>query len=53
VAAKLAKLKPTEKADYEARAAAKDQTLEQYILRRIQKKDEKRATASRERRSCA
>lgn len=44
VATKLAKLKPSEKAEYETRAAAKNQTLEQYILRRIQKKTEKRAT---------
>ncbi|KAF1943542.1 hypothetical protein EJ02DRAFT_421182 [Clathrospora elynae] len=46
VAAKLArlKLKPSEKADYETRAAAKNQTLEQYILRRIQKKAGKPAT---------
>ncbi|CAO2657986.1 Nn.00g072460.m01.CDS01 [Neocucurbitaria sp. VM-36] len=44
VAAKLAKLKPSEKAEYTTRAAAKDQTLEQYVLRRIQKKVEKRAT---------
>ncbi|KAF1851498.1 uncharacterized protein K460DRAFT_362240 [Cucurbitaria berberidis CBS 394.84] len=44
VAAKLAKLKPSEKAEYETRAAAKNQTLQQYILRRIQKKAEKRET---------
>ena len=43
VAAKLAKLKPSEKAEYESRAATKNQTLEQYVLRRIQKKTEKRA----------
>ncbi|KAF1831169.1 hypothetical protein BDW02DRAFT_532487 [Decorospora gaudefroyi] len=43
VAAKLAKLKPAEKTDYEARAAAKDQTLDGYILRRIQKKAKKKA----------
>lgn len=43
IAKKLAKLKPTEKAEYEARAAAKGQTLEQYVLRRIQKKMEKNA----------
>jgi nucleolar protein TMA23 len=42
VAKKLAKLKPAEKADYETRAKAKGQTLEQYVLRRIQKKTEKR-----------
>lgn len=44
VAAKLAKLKPSEMADYKTRAAAKDQTIEEYVLRRIQKKAEKRAT---------
>lgn len=43
VAAKIAKLKPSEKAEYETRAAAKGQTLEQYVSRRIQKKEEKRA----------
>ncbi|KAJ4366203.1 hypothetical protein N0V83_007838 [Neocucurbitaria cava] len=44
VAAKLAKLKPSEMAEYKTRAAAKDQTLEEYVLRRIQKKADKRAT---------
>jgi hypothetical protein len=44
VAAKLAKLKPAEKAEYETRAAAKNQTLEQYVLRRIQKKATKHTT---------
>jgi hypothetical protein len=44
VAAKLAKLKPAEKAEYEARAAAKKQTIEQYVLRRIQKKTAKQTT---------
>ncbi|KAL6705913.1 hypothetical protein ACN47E_006192 [Coniothyrium glycines] len=43
VMAKLAKLKSVERAGYETRAAAKRQTLEQYILRRIQKKKERRA----------
>ncbi len=43
VAKKLTKLKPGEKADYESRAKAKGQTLEQYVLRRIQKKTETRA----------
>ncbi|KAI4617739.1 hypothetical protein J4E83_006071 [Alternaria metachromatica] len=43
VTKKLAKLKPEEKADYETRAKAKGQTLEQYVLRRIQKKTETRA----------
>ncbi|KAG9188590.1 hypothetical protein G6011_07295 [Alternaria panax] len=42
VAKKLAKLEPMEKADYETRAKAKGQTLEQYVLRRIQKKTETR-----------
>ncbi|KAH7394445.1 hypothetical protein BKA66DRAFT_411041 [Pyrenochaeta sp. MPI-SDFR-AT-0127] len=44
IVAKLAKLKPSERAEYETRAAAKQQTLEEYVLRRIQKKAEKRAT---------
>ncbi|EUC46707.1 hypothetical protein COCMIDRAFT_92080 [Bipolaris oryzae ATCC 44560] len=44
VTKKLAKLKPAEKADYETRAAEKGQTLEQYVLRRIQKKAEKDIT---------
>jgi len=44
VAEKLSKLKPAERTDYEARAAAKGQSLEQYVLRRIQKKTEKNAT---------
>jgi nucleolar protein TMA23 len=47
VAKKLAKLKPAEKADYEARAAEKGQTLEQYVLRRIQKKTEKDANRAK------
>ena len=46
MAKKLSKLKPAEKADYEVRAAAKGQSLEQYVLRRIQKKTEKNATES-------
>ncbi|KAH6878689.1 hypothetical protein BKA58DRAFT_398704 [Alternaria rosae] len=43
VTRKLAKLRTEEKADYETRAKAKGQTLEQYVLRRIQKKAETRA----------
>ncbi|KAG9383106.1 hypothetical protein A1F94_007027 [Pyrenophora tritici-repentis] len=43
MAKKLSKLKPAERADYEARAVAKGQSLEQYVLRRIQKKTEKNA----------
>ncbi|RMZ67402.1 dna-directed rna polymerase ii subunit rpb1 [Pyrenophora seminiperda CCB06] len=43
VAKKLDRLKPTERTDYEARAAAKGQSLEQYVLRRIQKKTERSA----------
>jgi len=43
VAEKLSSLKPAERTDYEARAAAKGQSLEQYVLRRIQKKTEKNA----------
>ncbi|CAA9967033.1 zf-RING-2 domain containing protein [Pyrenophora teres f. maculata] len=46
VAKKLSKLKPAERTDYEARAAAKGQSLEQYVLRRIQKKTEKNASES-------
>jgi hypothetical protein len=44
VAKKLAKLKPDERTDYETRAAAKNQTLEEYVLRRIQKKAKKHET---------
>ncbi|CAN9344611.1 unnamed protein product [Alternaria alternata] len=44
VAKKFAKLKPAEKTDYETRAKAKGQTLEQYVLRRIQKKTETRTS---------
>lgn len=44
VVAKIAKLKPEEKKEYEKRAAEKNQTLSQYVLRRIQKKAEKQAT---------
>ena len=47
VSKKLAKLKPAEKAEYEARAAAKGQTLEQYVLRRIEKKSEKDANKAK------
>ncbi|KAJ5020894.1 hypothetical protein J3E73DRAFT_357143 [Bipolaris maydis] len=47
VAKKLAKLKPDEKAEYETRAAEKGQTLEQYVLRRIQKKAEKDTTKAK------
>ncbi|OAL54040.1 hypothetical protein IQ07DRAFT_502728 [Pyrenochaeta sp. DS3sAY3a] len=43
VAAKLAKMKPAERAQCDARAAAKGQTIEQYVRRRIEKKAEKRA----------
>ncbi|KAF2476111.1 uncharacterized protein BDR25DRAFT_300908 [Lindgomyces ingoldianus] len=43
VAAKLAKLSEKERAQCEERAALKNQSLEEYILRRIQKKNEKRA----------
>jgi len=44
VTKKLAKMQPADKAEYEARAAQKGQTLEQYVLRRIQKKNEQRAS---------
>ncbi|USP79318.1 hypothetical protein yc1106_06592 [Curvularia clavata] len=47
VAKKLAKLKPAEKAEYETRAAAKGQTLEQYVLRRIEKKSDKDAAKAK------
>jgi nucleolar protein TMA23 len=46
VAAKIAKLSTKEKAEYEARAALKNQTLEQYVLRRIEKKSDKKAPKS-------
>ncbi|KNG51901.1 dna-directed rna polymerase ii subunit rpb1 protein [Stemphylium lycopersici] len=48
VAKKLAKLKPAEKVEYETRAAEKGQTLEQYVLRRIQKKTEKNTSEPEE-----
>jgi nucleolar protein TMA23 len=44
VARKIAKLSAKEKAAAEERAAAKKQTLHEYIMRRIQKKSEKRST---------
>lgn len=44
LAKKIAKLSVDEKATYEQRAAAKGQTLETYVARRIQKKSEQRAT---------
>jgi nucleolar protein TMA23 len=43
VAAKLAKLSVEEKATYTERAAAKGQSLEEYVKRRIEKKAEQRA----------
>ena len=43
VTSKLAKLSPDEKAEYGKRAVEKNQTLEEYILRRIEKKAAKRA----------
>ena len=46
IAKKLAKLKPVERADYETRAKAKGQTLEEYVFRRIQKKTETRTPKS-------
>jgi nucleolar protein TMA23 len=45
VAAKVAKLTALEKTQYEERAKAKNQTLEQYVLRRIEKKSEKKQGA--------
>jgi nucleolar protein TMA23 len=44
LAKKIAKLSIDEKATYEKRAAAKGQTLEVYVARRIEKKNEQRAT---------
>jgi nucleolar protein TMA23 len=44
VARKIAKLSPRKKARYEDRAAAKGQTIEQYISRRIYKKSAYRAS---------
>ncbi|KAF9692009.1 hypothetical protein EKO04_010170 [Ascochyta lentis] len=44
LAKKIAKLSVDEKASYEKRAAAKGQTLEVYVARRIQKKNDQRAT---------
>jgi nucleolar protein TMA23 len=44
VARKIAKLSPRKKERYEARAAAKGQTIEQYISRRIYKKSAFRAS---------
>jgi nucleolar protein TMA23 len=43
VARKLAKLSPKKRALYKERAAAKKQTINEYILRRISKKSAKRA----------
>lgn len=44
LAKKIAKLSVDEKITYEKRAAAKGQTLEEYVARRIQKKNDQRAT---------
>lgn len=44
---RLAKLKPAARSEYQQRAAAKGQTLEQYVLRRIHKKNAKRAAKQR------
>lgn len=43
LAKKIAKLSVEEKSTYEKRAAAKGQTLEVYVARRIQKKNDQRA----------
>lgn len=43
LAKKIAKLSVEEKASYEKRAAAKGQTLEAYVARRIQKKNDQRS----------
>lgn len=42
LAKKIAKLSGEEKSEYEKRAAAKGQTFEAYVARRIQKKNEQR-----------
>lgn len=42
LAKKIAKLSVNEKVEHEKRAAAKGQTLEEYVARRIQKKNEQR-----------
>ena len=44
LAKKIAKLSVDEKTTYDKRAAAKGQTLEEYVARRIQKKNDQRAT---------
>lgn len=44
LAKKIAKLSVDERSSYEKRAAAKGQTLEVYVARRIQKKKEERAS---------
>ncbi|KAF1926316.1 uncharacterized protein M421DRAFT_68219 [Didymella exigua CBS 183.55] len=44
LAKKIAKLSVKERTTYEQRAAAKGQTLEVYVARRIQKKNEERAS---------
>lgn len=44
LAKKIAKLSVEEKTTYKQRAAAKGQTLEVYVARRIQKKSKQRAT---------
>ncbi|KAF2638265.1 hypothetical protein P280DRAFT_471383 [Massarina eburnea CBS 473.64] len=48
IPAKLAKLSPGEKQKYEERAAAKGQTLDEYVLRRMVKKSAKRAIKGKE-----
>jgi nucleolar protein TMA23 len=44
LAKKIAKLSVDEKATYENRAAAKGQSLEVYVARRIEKKNKQRTT---------
>lgn len=44
VDAQLAALTPAKRADYEARAAEKSQSLEEYILRRVEKNRAKKAS---------
>lgn len=48
ISIKLAKLTPEEKATYEARAAEKEQTLDEYILRRAEKNKRKKAAKEAE-----
>jgi hypothetical protein len=46
ISKKIAKLSPEKKAEYEERAALKSQSLEEYVLRRIQKKSDQKNSDS-------